>query len=162
MRLPPCLKTGQFPVLHSSLKRAGLTYLYWKTQEDPWTKCVLEGTICCSKICAFFLHYCCLHRGVNELCQHWQHPILSQSLALGLVAENNLDDPFFEAHGLILPNNLRKTDLPALQPHFHCMMFVQRGLYCLWTQLTQGFCLVLCIFQRHLWIYLCILWTKPF
>ncbi len=63
----------------------------WNMHGRPWKRCLLEGSILCSKSASY-------------LCQgHWHNPIPWQTLAFGLVAVNSLDDPFLlwsGAHGV--------------------------------------------------------------
>ncbi len=78
----------------------GFALSCWNMHGRPWKRCLLEGSILCSKISMYFSALMV----PSHLCQgHWHNPIPWQTLAFGLVAGNSLDDPFLlwsGAHGV--------------------------------------------------------------
>ncbi len=82
----------------------GFALSCWNMHGRPWKRCLLKGSMLCSKISMYFSALICHHRSASYLCQgHWHNPIPWQTLAFGLVAGNSLDDPFLlwsGAHGI--------------------------------------------------------------
>ncbi len=82
----------------------GFALSCWNMHGRPWKRCLLEGSILCSKISMYFSALMVHHRSASYLCQgQWHNPIPWQTLAFGLVAGNSLDDPFLlwsRAHGV--------------------------------------------------------------
>ncbi len=82
----------------------GFALSCWNMHGRPWKRCLLEGSILCSKISMYFSALMVPSQNASYLCQgHWHNPIPWQTLAFGLVAGNSLDDPFLlwsGAHGV--------------------------------------------------------------
>ncbi len=80
----------------------GFALSCWNMHGRPWKRCLLEGSILCSKM------YFSALMVPSQKCKlplqgHWHNPIPWQTLAFGLVAGNSLDDPFLlwsGAHGV--------------------------------------------------------------
>ncbi len=75
----------------------GFALSCWNMHGRPWKRCLLEGSILCSKISMYFSALIV----PSQKCKH--NPIPWQTLAFGLVAGNSLDDPFLlwsGAHGV--------------------------------------------------------------
>ncbi len=82
----------------------GFALSCWNMHGRPWKRCLLEGSILCSKISMYFSALMVPSQKCKLPCQgHWHNPIPWQTLAFGLVAGNSLDDPFLlwsGAHGV--------------------------------------------------------------
>ncbi len=75
----------------------GFALSCWNMHGRPWKRCLLEGSILCSKISMYFSALMV----PSQKCKH--NPIPWQTLAFRLVAGNSLDDPFLlwsGAHGV--------------------------------------------------------------
>ncbi len=73
----------------------GFALSCWNMHGRPWKRCLLEGSILCSKISMYF-------SALMVPSQKCKLP-LPRALAFGLVAGNSLDDPFLlwsRAHGV--------------------------------------------------------------
>ncbi len=82
----------------------GFALSCWNMHGRPWKRCLLEGSILCSKISMYFSALMVPSQKCKLPLQgHWHNPIPWQTLAFGLVAGNSLDDPFLlwsGAHGV--------------------------------------------------------------
>ncbi len=82
----------------------GFALSCWNMHGRPWKRCLLEGSILCSKISMYFSALMVPSQKCKlPLPRALTQPIPWQTLAFGLVAGNSLDDPFLlwsGAHGV--------------------------------------------------------------
>ncbi len=79
----------------------GFALSCWNMHVRPWKRCLLEGSILCSKIFYVLFSIMVPSQKWSYLCQG--QPYHDRTLAFGLVAGNSLDDPFLlwsGAHGV--------------------------------------------------------------
>ncbi len=120
----------------------GFALSCWNMHGRPWKRCLLEGSILCSKISMYFSALWCHHRSASYLCQGpWHNPIPWQTLAFGLVAGNSLDDPFLLWSGAHSVHSSQK--IPEILIHLTTVhvstvwcLRAQRSRRRFWTLLT--------------------------
>ncbi len=81
----------------------GFALSCWNMHGRPWKRCLLEGSILCSKISMYFSALMVPSQKCKLPLPGTDTPIPWQTLAFGLVAGNSLDDPFLlwsGAHGV--------------------------------------------------------------
>ncbi len=125
----------------------GFALSCWNMHGRPWKRCLLEGSILCSKISMYFSASMVPSQKCKlPLPRALTQPHTMTDPAFGLVAGNSLDDPFLlwsGAHGVhSLPKNTWNTDSTDHSTRFHCVMVhpwclrAQRSRRRFWTLLT--------------------------
>ncbi len=135
----------------------------WNMHGRSWKRCLLEGSILCSKISMYF-------SALMVPSQKWKLPLpraLTQPPyhdrpCFGLVAGNSLDDPFLlwsGAHGVhSSQKNTWNTDSSDHSTRFHCVMVhprclrAQRKSTALLDTVNLGLLLAQYSFNWHLWM----------
>ncbi len=111
----------------------GFALSCWNMHGHPWKRCLLEGSILCSKISMYFSALMVPSQKCKlPLPRALTQPHTWQTLAFGLVAGNSLDDPFLlwsGAHGVhSSQKNTWNTDSSDHSTRFHCVMVHPRCL----------------------------------
>ncbi len=64
----------------------GFALSWWNMHGHPWKRCLLEGSILCSKISMYFSALMVHHRSASYLCQgHWHNPYHDRAWLLDLL-----------------------------------------------------------------------------
>ncbi len=125
----------------------GFALSCWNMHGRPWKRCLLEGSILCSKISMYFSALMVPSQKCKlPLPRALTQPHTMTDPGFWLVAGNSLDDPFLlwsGAHGVhSSQKNTWNTDSSDHSTRFHCVMVhprclrAQRSRRRFWTLLT--------------------------